>query len=170
MRKAQELGTTLKGYAEKFGLDVQQLYQMRKPLVRKGALGPARRCRSRAELKKRAHWYRCALCPLGRRRAARRWPADAQAHLRYVRLILLPVSGLLPDDYSAMRERSRLNAPATIAGWDEYASRRQNTERCEHEEHSQHDHRSEIPEYLRNAGRHRDGDFEGRGEFECCSA
>jgi len=43
MRKAQELGTTLKEYAAKSGLDVQKLYQLRKPLVRKGALGPARR-------------------------------------------------------------------------------------------------------------------------------
>jgi len=42
MRKAQELGTTLKEYALRFGLNVQQLYQLRKPLVRKGALGPAR--------------------------------------------------------------------------------------------------------------------------------
>lgn len=42
MRKAQELGMTLKEYASKFGLDVQQLYQLRKPLVRKGALGPVR--------------------------------------------------------------------------------------------------------------------------------
>jgi hypothetical protein len=41
MRKAQELGTTLKEYASRVGLDVQQLYQLRKPLVRKGALGPA---------------------------------------------------------------------------------------------------------------------------------
>lgn len=40
MRKAQELGTTLKEYASRFGLDVQQLYQLRRPLVRKGALGP----------------------------------------------------------------------------------------------------------------------------------
>lgn len=42
MRKAQELGITLKEYASKFGLEVQQLYQLRKPLVRKGALGPVR--------------------------------------------------------------------------------------------------------------------------------
>jgi hypothetical protein len=42
MRKAQELGMTLKEYASKSGLDVQQLYQLRKPLVRKGALGPTR--------------------------------------------------------------------------------------------------------------------------------
>ena len=42
MRKAQELGMTLKAYASKFGVGVQQLYQLRKPLVRKGALGPAR--------------------------------------------------------------------------------------------------------------------------------
>jgi hypothetical protein len=39
MRKAQELGTTLKEYALRFGLDVQRLYQIRKPLVRKGC-GP----------------------------------------------------------------------------------------------------------------------------------
>jgi hypothetical protein len=43
MRKAQELGITLKEYAARMSLDVQQLYQLRKPLVRKGALGPARR-------------------------------------------------------------------------------------------------------------------------------
>ena len=43
MRKAQELGVTLKEYAARMGLDVQHLYQLRKPLVRKGALGPARR-------------------------------------------------------------------------------------------------------------------------------
>ena len=43
MRKAQELGTTLKEYALRFGLDVQWLYQIRKPLVRKGALGPVPR-------------------------------------------------------------------------------------------------------------------------------
>lgn len=42
MRKAQELRITLKEYASRFGLDVQQLYQMRKPLVRKGAFGPTR--------------------------------------------------------------------------------------------------------------------------------
>jgi hypothetical protein len=43
MSKAQELGITLKEYAVRMGLDVQELYQLRKPLVRKGALGPARR-------------------------------------------------------------------------------------------------------------------------------
>jgi len=43
MREAQELGVTLKEYAGRFGLDVQKLYQLRKPLVRKGAIGPARR-------------------------------------------------------------------------------------------------------------------------------
>ena len=42
MRKAQELGITLKEYAARMGLDVQDLYQLRKPLVRKGALGPVR--------------------------------------------------------------------------------------------------------------------------------
>lgn len=45
MRKAQELGATLKEYAARFGLDVQMLYQLRKPLVRKGALGPGRSAR-----------------------------------------------------------------------------------------------------------------------------
>lgn len=45
MRKAQELGVTLKEYAARFGLDVQMLYQLRKPLVRKGALGPGRSAR-----------------------------------------------------------------------------------------------------------------------------
>jgi hypothetical protein len=40
MRKAHELGITLKEYAARIGLDVQHLYQLRKPLVRKGALGP----------------------------------------------------------------------------------------------------------------------------------
>lgn len=43
MQKAQEQGITLKEYAARMGLDVQHLYQLRKPLVRKGALGPARR-------------------------------------------------------------------------------------------------------------------------------
>jgi hypothetical protein len=43
MRKAQELGMSLKEYAGKNGLEVQMLYQLRKPLVRKGALGPVRR-------------------------------------------------------------------------------------------------------------------------------
>ena len=35
MRKAQELGTTL-GVRRMLGLDAQKLYQLRKPLVRKG--------------------------------------------------------------------------------------------------------------------------------------
>jgi hypothetical protein len=44
MRKAQELGSTLKGYAAKIGLDVRQLYELRRRLVRKGAFeAPARR-------------------------------------------------------------------------------------------------------------------------------
>src|SRR6185312_5356163 len=42
MRKAQELGVTLKEYAARHGLDVQKLYQLRKPRIRKGALGPVR--------------------------------------------------------------------------------------------------------------------------------
>jgi hypothetical protein len=43
MRKAQELGVTLKEHCARCGLDVKKLYQLRKPLVRKGALGPIRR-------------------------------------------------------------------------------------------------------------------------------
>ena len=42
MRKAQEQGITLKEYAARMGLDVQHLYQLRKPLVRKGARARAR--------------------------------------------------------------------------------------------------------------------------------
>ena len=48
MRKAQELGVTLKEYAARIGLDVQILYQLRKPRVRKGALGPVRRASKEA--------------------------------------------------------------------------------------------------------------------------
>jgi hypothetical protein len=48
MRKAQELGVTLKEYSARNGLDVQMLYQLRKPLVRKGALGPIRRASKEA--------------------------------------------------------------------------------------------------------------------------
>ena len=48
MRKAQELGVTLKEYASRNGLDVQMLYQLRKPLVRKGALGPVRQATKEA--------------------------------------------------------------------------------------------------------------------------
>lgn len=56
--KAQELGATLKEYASRFGLDVQELYQLRKPLVRKGALGPARRPDPE---RRRPGWQRCWL-------------------------------------------------------------------------------------------------------------
>jgi hypothetical protein len=40
MREAQEQGSTLKDYAAKIGLDVRQLYELRRRLVRKGAFGP----------------------------------------------------------------------------------------------------------------------------------
>jgi len=40
MREAQEQGSTLKDYAAKIGLDVQQLYELRRRLVRKGAFAP----------------------------------------------------------------------------------------------------------------------------------
>ena len=48
MCKAQELGVTLKEYAARNGLDVQILYQLGKPLVRKGALGPVQRASKEA--------------------------------------------------------------------------------------------------------------------------
>jgi hypothetical protein len=38
MREAQEQGSTLKDYATKIGLDVQQLYDLRRRLVRKGVM------------------------------------------------------------------------------------------------------------------------------------
>jgi hypothetical protein len=40
MRRAQEQGSTLKQLALTMGLEVQQLYQLRRSLVRKGAFGP----------------------------------------------------------------------------------------------------------------------------------
>ena len=40
MREAQDQGSTLKAYAAKIGLDVGQLYELRRRLVRKGAFGP----------------------------------------------------------------------------------------------------------------------------------
>lgn len=39
MREAQKQGATLKAYAAKMGLDVGQLYELRRRLVRKGAFG-----------------------------------------------------------------------------------------------------------------------------------
>jgi hypothetical protein len=39
MREAQAQGSTLKAYAAKMGLDVGQLYDLRRRLVRKGAFG-----------------------------------------------------------------------------------------------------------------------------------
>lgn len=39
MREAQKQGSTLKAYAAKMGLDVGQLYEIRRRLVRKGAFG-----------------------------------------------------------------------------------------------------------------------------------
>ena len=43
MLKAQELGSTLKAYAAANELEIHQLYELRRRLVRKGALGPAPR-------------------------------------------------------------------------------------------------------------------------------
>jgi hypothetical protein len=40
MHRAQEQGSTLKQLASSMGLPVQQLYQLRRSLVRKGAFGP----------------------------------------------------------------------------------------------------------------------------------
>jgi len=39
VREAQKQGATLKAYAVKMGLDVGQLYELRRRLVRKGAFG-----------------------------------------------------------------------------------------------------------------------------------
>jgi hypothetical protein len=39
MREAQEQGATLKAHAAKIGIDVGQLYDLRRRLVRKGAFG-----------------------------------------------------------------------------------------------------------------------------------
>ena len=40
MREAQKEGSTLKAYAAKIGVDVGELYELRRRLVRKGAFGP----------------------------------------------------------------------------------------------------------------------------------
>jgi hypothetical protein len=47
MRDAQEQGSTLKDYAARIGLDVRQLYELRRRLVRKGSFGPLPRRKSR---------------------------------------------------------------------------------------------------------------------------
>ena len=47
MRDAQEQGSTLKQYAAKIGLDVRQLYELRRRLVRKGAFEAHPRRKSR---------------------------------------------------------------------------------------------------------------------------
>lgn len=53
MRQAQEAGSTLKDYAAKLGLDVRKLYESRRRLVRKGALGPSLLRKTRARDKGR---------------------------------------------------------------------------------------------------------------------
>ena len=52
MREAQRQGATLKAYAAKMGLDVGQLYELRRRLVRKGAFGalPPRKRRKPSKL------------------------------------------------------------------------------------------------------------------------
>jgi hypothetical protein len=47
MHRAQEQGSTLKQLASSMGLPVQQLYQLRRSLVRKGAFGPLPRRKAR---------------------------------------------------------------------------------------------------------------------------
>ncbi len=47
MRRAQEQGSTLKQLAPMMGLEVHQLYQLRRSLVRKGAFGPLQRRKAR---------------------------------------------------------------------------------------------------------------------------
>jgi hypothetical protein len=46
-RRAQEQGLTLKQLAPTMGLEVNQLYQLRRSLVRKGAFGPLPRRKAR---------------------------------------------------------------------------------------------------------------------------
>jgi hypothetical protein len=54
MREAQEQGSTLKDYAAKIGLDVRQLYELRRRLVRKGAFGSLPRRKARKSRKEGA--------------------------------------------------------------------------------------------------------------------
>ena len=54
MRRTHEQGSTLKQYAAKIGLDVRQLYELRRRLVRKGAFGPLPRRNPRKSRKKSA--------------------------------------------------------------------------------------------------------------------
>jgi hypothetical protein len=51
MRRAQEQGLTLKQLAPTMGLQVHQLYQLRRSLVRKGAFGPLPRRKARSSSK-----------------------------------------------------------------------------------------------------------------------
>jgi len=51
MRRAQEQGLTLKQLAPTMGLEVHQLYQLRRILVRKGAFGPLPRRKVRKSSK-----------------------------------------------------------------------------------------------------------------------
>src|SRR3981189_1972457 len=59
MRKAQELGLTLKDHAAKTGVDVRRLYELRRRLVRKGAFGCRRRTRVR---RSRGRWKAGCVC------------------------------------------------------------------------------------------------------------
>jgi hypothetical protein len=54
MRAAQEQGSSLKDYAAKIGLDVGQLYELRRRLVRKGAFGALPRRKARKSRKEGA--------------------------------------------------------------------------------------------------------------------
>ena len=51
MREAQEQGSTLKDYAAKIGLDVRQLCELRRRLVRNGAFGALPRRKARKSRK-----------------------------------------------------------------------------------------------------------------------
>jgi hypothetical protein len=51
MHEAQAQGSTLKDYAAKIGLDVRQLYELRRRLVRKGAFGALPRPKARKSRK-----------------------------------------------------------------------------------------------------------------------
>jgi hypothetical protein len=71
MHEAQEQGSTLKDYAAKIGLDVRQLYELRRRLVRKGAFGPLPPAGPGSRASK-VHFYPCAWCLRHQKRAAGR--------------------------------------------------------------------------------------------------
>jgi hypothetical protein len=74
MREAQEQRSTLKDYAAKIGLDVRQIYELRRRLVRKGAFGALSRHKARKCHKENAFFTR----------ARRACGADSERHVGHV--------------------------------------------------------------------------------------